>query len=243
MRMELDEKTAIDDYKRANVLYKKGEKLYQNSDIEKAAQELAKCVEIAPNHAEARLILALINYRQGKLEQALGEIEQAKNNYAKLAHYKALTEQEFLGRDTSKIKRVDDTIAMYYDKLNAARTNEERQAIQSTISDLQAQKATLSMPVPDQPLLVETTPKIPATYFFVHGNILLKMKKPVEAVAQYEAAIQADAKHTGAYNNLASVFLAGGNPQKAMEYINTAEAKGVVVNAELKKEVQKTLGR
>ena len=67
------------------------------------------------------------------------------------------------------------------------------------------------------------------------------MKKFQEAHDQYQEAIRLDPSHGDSYNNLAALYFQVKQYQKALDYLDQAEANGAKVNPEFKKAVLKAL--
>ncbi len=84
---------------------------------------------------------------------------------------------------------------------------------------------------------------IPAEYSYLHGNLLIRLKRFAEALPQFEKAVVADPKHGKALNNIASLHFMAGQYAEALEYIERAEAVGTKVDPDFKKAVLKALGR
>lgn len=78
---------------------------------------------------------------------------------------------------------------------------------------------------------------IPAAYYFVEGNCLLRLHRNAEAREQYPKAIQADPKHTESWNNLAYLWFLDHDLTKARETLQKAEAMGVSLNPALKQAI------
>ena len=70
-------------------------------------------------------------------------------------------------------------------------------------------------------------------------NMLFKMKRFQDAYGQYLEALEADATHIGAYNNLVNMHYMTKDYEGALKFIEAAERNGVEVNPKLKEAVLK----
>jgi len=91
--------------------------------------------------------------------------------------------------------------------------------------------------------LLASLDQIPAEYFYIHGNILFKLKRNQEAHDQYIEAIKIDPQHGKAYNNLANLCYMVKKYKKSLHYLNLAEENGVQINSQLKRASIKALNQ
>jgi tetratricopeptide (TPR) repeat protein len=228
-----EEKKIVEMNKRARPHLLKGGAYLEKGKLEKARKEIAACLEIFPEYADARLLLAQLNYQEGALEPALKEVESAKSNFTTFSKFFTYTYQDYLDRlredrDNQvnlihELERAILTASADQKRLMAVEINRAKQAL-LTIDNR------LHDPIPP-------TLGIPAEYHFIHGNILFKLKRYSEARGLYEAAVQADPRHANAYNNLINICFARGDMAAALEYLEQAAANGVMVNEKLKQAV------
>jgi tetratricopeptide (TPR) repeat protein len=78
---------------------------------------------------------------------------------------------------------------------------------------------------------------IPAVFYCLKGNCLLRLRRNADSREQYEKALQADPKYTEAWNNLAYLWFADHDPDQALRVLQRADAKGVTVNPALKQAI------
>lgn len=236
----MTERKLVDKFKMADAKFQKGKGLFIKEKYEKAEAELRACLEVMPEHADALFFLSQIDYKKGDFEQALADIEKAKSNYELIGQLYTFTHQERLEALRDEKFRLETTLSDLQNELNRARTDEERQKIQSSIMQVKNSispiNSRLNEPVP--PVL-----KIPADYHYFHGNFLFKLKRFDEALDQYLEAIHTEPRHASAYNNLVNLYYMSRNYESALKFIDQAEAAGVKLNPELKKAVLKALGR
>jgi tetratricopeptide (TPR) repeat protein len=236
----MTERKIVDKFKMADAKFQKGKGLFVKEKYEKAEMELRACLEVMPEHADALFFLSQIDYKKGDFEQALADIEKAKSNYEFIGQLYTFTHQERIEALRDERSKLEDTLFALQDTLNRARTDEERQKIQASIMEVRNSispiDSRLNEPLP--PVL-----KIPAEYYYFHGNIFFKLKKFEEAHNQYLEAIKIEPKHASAYNNLINLYYMTKNYEQALKLIDQGEANGVKLKPELKKAVLKALGK
>jgi len=234
------EKKLVEKFKMADAKFQKGKDLFVKEKYAKAETELKKCLEIMPEHAEAYFFLSQIDYKKGNLEQALANIEKAKNNYEFIGQLYNFTHQERLEALRDEQMRLENELPQLQDALARTTREEEKQKIQISINQIKNSisqiSARLNEPIP--PAL-----QIPAEYYYFHGNILFKLKNFQEAHVQYKEAVKTNPRHENAYNNLINLFFMIKNYEGALYWVNQAESNGVEVNPELKKAVLKGLNK
>ncbi len=228
------EKESIRNYKRAKEHFLKGGEFLNKGKLEKARNEVDISLQIFPGYADAYLLMAELDYRQGQLEPALRAIETAKANFKKFSRFYEYSYLEYLKLLREERDFVDKHISDLTRQLMNPMEDEERQKLEDAINRDKQTRDTLDTrlrnPIPE-------VLEVPAEYHYTHGNILFKMKRLNEAQAFYQAAIQAEPKHANAYNNLINIFYVQGNMAQALEYLNQAESRGVRVTEGLKKAV------
>ncbi len=236
-----DEKRLFQRFKIANKHFENGKAHFLKEDDKKAEKELMKCLEKMPEHSGAYFFLSQISYKRGKLETALKQIEKAKENFASMDRIRANLQQliilELQEQKAAKEERLFELkTSLSSGNLTAEKQSEVQARIGSMEADIGVINSQLSNPVPE-------SQEIPADYFYLHGNILFKMKKFQEAFAEYKEAIRINPQHGDAYNNLANLYYIGKQYQKALECLEQAEANGAKINPEFRKAVLKALGK
>ena len=88
---------------------------------------------------------------------------------------------------------------------------------------------------------IATVSEMPADYYYVHGNILFKLKKYNESFKQYMETVRANPNHGNAYNNLANLNFMAKRYEKASYYFEKAESCGAKVNPKFKKAILKAM--
>ncbi|MFZ2054810.1 MAG: hypothetical protein WAU81_11510 [Candidatus Aminicenantales bacterium] len=70
-----------------------------------------------------------------------------------------------------------------------------------------------------------------------HNRLISSTAAGKEAGSQYLKAIESDARHAGAYNNLINISYMARDYGNALKYIGQAETNGVTLNPKLKQAV------
>lgn len=236
----MEEKNLYEKYKLSVKSFEKGKSYFQKGDYKKAEKELKTCLEIFPLHSQAHFYLSNVFYKKGETKEALSHIEEAKASYQYMVKMYALGHEDYTSklrvqRDECKSKIMD-----YKDKLSKTADREEMQMWSNAISSLESEVGTINNRLADP---LPSNKEVPADYFYLHGNIFFRLKKYQEAHDQYIECIRIDPEHGNSYNNLANLYFMANQYQKALEYLEQAEARGVEINSEFKKAVLKALGK
>jgi len=228
------EKETVEKYKRARTHFLKGGEHLKKGKIDKARKEAETALEIFPDYAEAHLLMAQLEYQDARFENALKEVMTAKTDFSTFGKLYTFSYQEYLDR----LRQQRDEKQAYADALaataSAAKDNSERMRIEAQVSKTKQDMTTIDMRLHDP---IPSTLELPAEYQYIHGNILFKLRRYDEALALYQAAVQADPRHANAYNNLISIAFARNDMAGALKYLEQAEANGVTVNERLKKDL------
>jgi tetratricopeptide (TPR) repeat protein len=238
------EKKLVEKYKLAQQYYLNGKKNFIKDHIKKAEEELDKCLQVMPEHADAYYLLAQIEYKKGNFEEALDDIQKAFANHEYIAQFYTFTHQERLETLREQKRKAQEQVLALQDELNRlasatgsdaemqkARIRSEIQMKQSGIAQIDSQ---MNEPVPD-------SLQISADYYYVQGNIFFRMKQFQNAYEQWIKTIEIDPKHGNAYNNLANLYFMSKQYEQALKYLELAEASGAEVNPEFKKALLKAM--
>ncbi len=210
----------------------KGEDLVKKKQYDKAEATLLNVLKEMPENAEASFYLAETYYQKGEFEKGLAAIADAEKNSPLIQKILYRRQMGTMSQGGESRADIESQIVGQQQK-----TGEPTSTEMTKMRGDAAQNQTESQ---EQKSEVFT---IPAEYSYVHGNLLFREKKYEEALAQYEKAAAADPKHGKALNNIANIYFMGQQYDKALEYINRAEAVGAKVNPEFKKAVLKALGK
>jgi len=233
-----EEKRLFQRYKIANNYFKKGKKNFLKEDYRKAEKELKKCLKRMPEHSGAYFFLSQISYKWGNLEKSLEEIENAKKNYAYIGKVKTNIEQLYILELQELKMQKQEKLGLLRESLSRSQDASKRSQIEAGIGTVEADIGTINSQL-SRPL--SSPEQMPADYFYFHGNILFKLKRYEEANNQYQEAIKINPQHGDAYNNLASLWYLDKQYQKAMDYLEQAEANGAKINPEFKKTILKAI--
>ncbi len=240
------EKKLVEKYKLAQKYYLNGKKSFIKEDFKKAEEELNKCLQVMPEHADAYYLLAQIEYKNSSFDEALDDIQKAVANHEYIAQFYTFTHQERLEDLREQKRKAEEQILPLQDELNRladmsgydaemqrARIRSQIQTKKSLIARIDSQ---MHEPVPD-------SLQIPADYYYVHGNIFFRMKQFQKAYEQWIKTIEIDPKHGSAYNNLANLYFMSKQYEQALKYLELAESSGAEVNPEFKKALLKALDK
>lgn len=228
-KKESDRKEFIHKYQSSKKYFLKAENSFRKGDYIKTWKELEKCIKIFPLHAKAQYLKALLLYNQKDYPAALESIILAKTNIVKLDQL----QDRFKVERKNELKEYQEDLnngyyVGYFGDNNPCFVDfgEHYSSILSrSVNFMLDSKETAGMAVP-------------ADYFYVHGNILFKMKKYEEAVVQYVEVVKRNPRHGQAFNNLANLFLMARQKDKAAYCVNQAEACGFKVDPRFKKLLQ-----
>jgi tetratricopeptide (TPR) repeat protein len=78
---------------------------------------------------------------------------------------------------------------------------------------------------------------IPAVFYCLKGNCLLRLRQNAASREQYEKALQADPKYAEAWNNLAYLWFIDRDLNNALATIQQADAVGISIKPDLKEAV------
>ena len=233
----MDEKKVVERFKRANPYYLDGAKQFVKGNLDKAEKKLRECLEIMPEHADADYVMAQVHLKRKAFPEALAAIAMAEKNYAANAKFKIFFQQDYLDRLRKQKQALDERRTLLQGAISkmSGGNNPERgrmeQEVQTIVQNIREIDLKLNSPVSD---IIE----IPADYYYIHGNALYQLRRPLEAAARYQEAIRLDPAHGNAYNNLALVLFSQGKYKEALDCLVQAEAAGVKINPDFKKAVE-----
>jgi len=233
------EKLVYEKYRAVNKSFEKGKKFYEGGNLVKARKEFQVVVERMAEHADAYFFLSQISYKEGKIDESLEEIQQAKDNYKFIIKMKINMHQIMLNQLREQQDDIEERLNAMREAAAAA-TGPQKSKLAAEVTKLEGKKNTivnrLNEPVPE----AEETP---AVYFYFHGNVFVKQKKYQEAHDQYMEAVRINPKHGDAYNNLASLYYMVKKYSQAMEYLKLAEESGAEVNPKFKQALEQQLNK
>ena len=210
----------------------KGEGQLKKKQYDKAEESLLKVLKEMPENADASFFLAETYYQKGEFEKGLAAIVEAEKNFP-------LIQKMMYRRQMGTINKGGENRADLENEI-LGQQQKTGEPISPTTSTMRRDAAASQTDSQEQKSEVFS---IPAEYSYVHGNLLIRQKKFEEALAQYEKTVAAEPKHGKALNNIANIYYMARQYDKALEYIEKAEAVGAKVNPEFKNAVLKALGK
>lgn len=212
-RVTLDE-NSFQKFKLSKRMFEKGKVYFLKGKYKKSEKALKDCLKGFPQYSQADYFLAQIYYKSGDLGKAVQHIESAKKYYGVMADLLTMAHQKVINRLIARRQELN--------------TEDPRSPEINRINDR------LNEPIP-------VLPERSAEYYYVHGNIMMKLKKFNEAFSQYSEALKINPQHGNASNNLANLYYMAKKYQKALYYLEQAEANGAKINPKFKAAVQKAL--
>ncbi|MCP4216571.1 MAG: tetratricopeptide repeat protein [bacterium] len=226
-------------FKLAKNLYYKGEQLFKKDKLKKAEKAFTDCLEKFPKYSNASFFLSQIHYKANRFEEAMQHIRTAKDNFSFMAKLGASTQLQYMEMLRENETELNEHVMKIKDAM--AKMSAGSSGYQEWESELNRYQGSLNQVREKMRNPVIKTAQTPAEYYYLHGNICVKIKKLNDAYAQYMKTIEIDPKHGNAYVNLANLHYNIKKYQKALEYLNKAEKCGTPVNAGFKAAIQKGL--
>lgn len=215
--------------------YSRGLEAFRAGRPDQAAAAFEKCLKAMPRHAFALFYLANLAYIRADYLGALPLMERS------LAAFDLMRELYDHGvrledRRTDGFRQLLDT---EYASTRSCRTTRELEALEGQINDEKSKRDLRARR--EREALVRQ--KAHYTYFL--GNIFFQLRKFPEALKKYSEAIALDPRHADAYNNLAAILHMAGEHRAALNYLESAERRGLEdnVNLTLKTLVLEALGQ
>ena len=223
--------TTYDRYIATGDLMKKATRLLAEGRLKDAKDAFEACVRQVPDHYEAHYFLAQLAYESRDYPAALTQIQIAIHSLGEMARsfdHETAASQKRIAARRAEYQHVLDQIMQQIGGSGACRAAtviDARQSIQALDQEADSSNGGA------KPFA------IPAAYYFVEGNCLLRLHRNAEAREQYTKAIQTDPKHAESWNNLTYLWFADHDVAKARETLQRAEALGVTLNPALKQAI------
>ncbi len=227
-----DEKTFLKKYKSAQRYFLKGKELYLKSKYPASQKKLENGLEIMPRHPQCRFYLAQVYYYNREYSQALAHIRQAKTDFEFVAALVKRHNQQ----NAQKLKKQKKDLDSYYLEVQSA-ISSNAACGSRRLSGISGKSEEIDRKL-NRSLV--SGPRLPAGYFYVHGNILFKLKHYAAARKQYRSAIDVDPGYANAYNNLANLYYIDKKYPEAIRCLQEAEKNGVSIHPRLKEMLLKT---
>lgn len=222
-------------YREALPHYDKALKAFNRNDQEAVRRELDAAISAMPQYSAAHFLMAKSWYLSKRYDEALPAIEHAESAWREFAGIAADAKSKRGDALLRRRRDLQDQINSLQENYRQATTPQARDQIQNFIITTQQKIDEIDR---DQDLRAPgDAAALPAEFSFVHGNILLRMNRLVDAEPQYLRAIEANPKYGEAFNNLASLYFQAGRLQEARTTLEQARSRGLPVNLELERAV------
>jgi tetratricopeptide (TPR) repeat protein len=236
----------FDKFKLAQRLCYKGEQLFNQGKYKKAEKAFVDCLKKFPEYANADYYLGRVCYERKDYTNALEHIENAETNFKYISDLNVSFHLEYLEKlreqqaETEEyLVQLKESLASFPAVVDASseqgkrkRTGEDE--ISRAESNINLIKTRLAKPVPG-------ALEMPVDYYYVHGNILFRLKKYQDALVRYHQTVKRDPNHGNAYNNLANLYFMAKQYKRALFYLEKAGSTGVKVNEKFKSAVLNAL--
>ena len=208
-------------------------KLLKKRQAAGAEESLRQCLRAVPEHGEAHFLLAQVLAERGDHLGAVGHMERAEAEMARMAGLCRSWQEENSRQETAARELVSgeaqDTMikspcAANSTKIDTGRLDRERG-------------------IAAGPRLAPLDPRrfeVPAAWHFAHGNFLYKSRRWSEAAARYRLAVERDPSLAVAWNNLLSALLLAERGEEARNELQRAVQAGADLNPELRRAVEAT---
>lgn len=235
-------------FKLAKQLFDKGKLLLAEGKLDRAERAFLKALEVFPKYSHVAFHLGQIYYKKRNFLKALEHIELAKKHFKYISTFGVNSQLEYLAKLREQRKNLwEEVTDMQYriDSKNfKGRTEEERYVEFSELREkVDHGKETLRRidELLRTPVVEEA--QMPADYFYLHGNILFRLKKYQDAYFQYLEAVRIAPCYVDAYTNLANLNYIGRRYEEALSYLEKAEKCGSGVDEKFKQILLNALGR
>lgn len=231
----MDEGDFIHKYKSANKTFEtKCKKHLLKGNLLKAEKGLLKCQDIMPGHVGSLFYLSYVCYKKKEYNRALEYIIRAKDGYKDIAREIA----DFRKRSAHKLKERQKVLREALDSYQGFESIDGACAVSPIVSEMRGEVARLEGSSASRGSGASRgEDPVPAEYFYVHGNILFRLKRFAGARDQYLETVNRDPRHRNAYNNLVNLYFVTRKLKKSLYYLDMAEKNGVPVNPRLKQAV------
>jgi Tfp pilus assembly protein PilF len=206
-------------------------KLLKKRQSADAEASLQKCLQLVPEHCEARFLLAQMAAERGDYAAAVGHMQQAEAEMERLAGLCRSWQAEYAREETAERELVSGDAQDSMIKSPCAANSTK---IDTGRLDRERGIASASGLAPLDPRRFE----IPAAWHFAHGNFLYKTRRWGDAAAHYRLALERDPRLAAAWNNLLSALMLAGQAGEARGELQRALQAGVELNPELRRAVE-----
>ena len=211
---------------------KEARRLMGQRQFEGARRQLQPCFAGIPDHAEAHYLLAQMAYEERQFQEALAEAQWAERSLGKLEQLRRAELKAAEAQDAALEAALQNSLS----NLDAAGVDPRGCSgnlftIRQHVLNDQQQKLGRFEDQAD----IEG---VPAELYLLQGNCCYRLKRPDEAMACYQLAIQKNPTLPTAWNNLIGLSLETGDFQRAKDWFARATSANIAMRPELKKALQ-----
>ena len=167
--------------------FQKGEKLFLKGNLPEAERELKLALSFDRGHSRCHLYLAGIYYKQGQNERALHHMESAETNYPRDSDRRHTEQMARLVQLKDLIAKLQLNLSEFEETCRGRRP--ESIEIENLIKAKETMKNQLEFQLSRD---TDQMPIPPSEYGFLHGNILMRLKRYREAKSQFLKALETD---------------------------------------------------
>lgn len=207
-------------------------RLMNQRQFEASRHLLHTCFTRIPDHAEAHYLLAQMAYEERQFEEALTQAQRSERSLSNLEQLRRTELKAAEAQDAA----LDAALQNSLSNLDAAGVDPRGCSgnlftiQQHAIRDQQQKLGRFE----DQADIEGA----PAELYLLQGNCYYRLKRPDEAMACYQLAIQKNPTLPSAWNNLIGLSLEAGDRQRAKDWLTRATSANIAIRPELKKALQ-----
>jgi tetratricopeptide (TPR) repeat protein len=104
----------------ADMLYRSGDGFYRHGELENTQNQLRQALRVNPNHLKARLLLGQVLVEQGKMDEAIRELEEAYRYDEQATRYPLIRALLIRGEELERLGSDDEALTVYTRVLEAS---------------------------------------------------------------------------------------------------------------------------
>jgi tetratricopeptide (TPR) repeat protein len=210
--------------------YKLGLDEMKSEQLEKAAAEFRRAVEIDPTFEMAYYALGRALVPQKKYAEAVVVLSKCRDLYTEQAGRQFSNQQEAQQYRRERLTEIDEAIRQYQQGPQTGQSSEavrqlteNRRQLQDNL--LRGNNVSMEM-------------SVPSFVSMALGSAFFRLGRLADAEREYKATIDADPRTGEAHSNLAVVYLQTGRYDEAEKAVKAAEKTGFKVNPMLKDDIK-----
>lgn len=230
----MDEEDFIHKYKLANESFNVCKKHLLKGNLSKAEKGLLKCQDIMPGHVGSLFYLSFVCYKKKEYNRAIEYIRRAKAGYKVIARKVAGIQKH----NAHKAKKQQNVLREALDSYMGYESFDGACAVTPILREMRGEVARLEISSTSRGTSAsDSKDPVPAEYYYIHGNILFRLKRYALARNQYLETLKRNRVHRNAYNNLVNLYYVTRKLKKSLFYLDMADKNGVQVDRRLKQAV------